>query len=452
MRLMDKKKLDPVTLSVLGLIFPILTDDLEPCAIQTRVIKNLAVTTAKINDLAVTTAKILDLAVTTAKINDLAVTNAKIGNLAVDTAQIANLAVTTGKIALLAVDTAQIAALAVTAAKIDALAVTTAKIDNLAVTDAKINDCAIGKLTAGNLSVIGTLVSGGKFVTGVAGTNRIEITPTLIVGYDSSNVAQFYLQASDGKAYAGAGSVVLDSGGLKIYGSDVATFYYSTFPRGYIFTPSSYFVFQGNNCGFSIEADDASWIGTNSGDIELSPDGLDVFPASTDTDLGTATYYFDDVNYSDLIDRTPSPHFIKDAVSKIKALKTHTTTKNKKGYSPVQIETFTRESMPIDLIVPVTQRDKDKAEKTFQNHLKRRQYQLDRKKELEGKLKSLKGTEKVDAQRRIATIDKVIEKNPQIEKLEPQGGVSMNATTGLLLSAIKELTDRVEGLEAKYGG
>jgi len=98
------------------------------------------------------------------------------------------------------------------------LSVTEAVIGSLAVTDAKINDCSIGKLTAGNLTVTGTITT-GKFVTGAAGTNRIEIDANYVAGYNSSNALQFYLQASDGKAYAGGGSVILDSVGAHIYGN-----------------------------------------------------------------------------------------------------------------------------------------------------------------------------------------------------------------------------------------
>jgi hypothetical protein len=94
----------------------------------------------------------------------------------------------------------------------------TAQIKNLIVTDAKINDCTITKLTAGNLTVVGTLTT-GKFVTGATGSNRIEITSGLIVGYNAANVAQFYLSAADGKAYCGAGAVVLDSVGILLDGS-----------------------------------------------------------------------------------------------------------------------------------------------------------------------------------------------------------------------------------------
>jgi len=136
----------------------------------------------------VTTARIADMAVTSAKIDDLAITNAKIANLTITDAKIAN------------------------------LAITTAKIDNLAITNAKINDCSIDKLTAGNLTVTGTITT-GKFVTGASGTNRIEIDKDYISGYNSSNEKQFYLSASDGKAYCAAGKIVLDKSGIYIEGT-----------------------------------------------------------------------------------------------------------------------------------------------------------------------------------------------------------------------------------------
>lgn len=85
----------------------------------------------------------------------------------------------------------------------------------LSVTDAVISTCSIGKLTAGNLTVTGTITT-GKFVTGAAGSNRIEIDANYVAGYNSSNVLQFYLSAADGKAYCGAGSVVLDSAGITL--------------------------------------------------------------------------------------------------------------------------------------------------------------------------------------------------------------------------------------------
>ena len=64
-----------------------------------------------------------------------------------------------------------------------------------------------------------TLADSGKFVTGASGTNRIEITSSTIAGINSSNVTQFEIKASDGKAYFGAGSCVLDAtDGITIKG------------------------------------------------------------------------------------------------------------------------------------------------------------------------------------------------------------------------------------------
>jgi len=51
-------------------------------------------------------------------------------------------------------------------------------------------------------------------VHGTPGAQRVEISGDEIAGYNSGNVKQFYLQASDGKAYAGAGAVVLDADGI----------------------------------------------------------------------------------------------------------------------------------------------------------------------------------------------------------------------------------------------
>jgi hypothetical protein len=136
-------------------------------------------------------------------------------------------------IGLAKITTAMIQDLAVTSAKINDLAVTNAKIDALAVTDAKITSLSVTKLTAGNLTVIGTITT-GKWVTGAAGTNRIEIDANYIAGYNSSNVLQFYLSAATGKAYAGAGAVVLDTAGITINGQ-VLAFKCNTTTVGYLY-------------------------------------------------------------------------------------------------------------------------------------------------------------------------------------------------------------------------
>ena len=192
-------------------IFP--PAQVDPASIITQMLRNGSIATVKIED----------LAVTTAKIDNLAVTNAKIDNLAVTTA------------------------------KIDNLAVTTAKIENLAVTDAKIENLSVSKLTTGNLTCIGTITT-GALQTGASGTNRIRIDSTYIAGYNSANVLQFYLSAADGKAYAGAGAVILDSSGIIITGQ------YLQFRAG---TDMNNFIWASEGSGLYIQAGTA--------DLHLSP-------------------------------------------------------------------------------------------------------------------------------------------------------------------------------------
>jgi len=63
-----------------------------------------------------------------------------------------------------------------------------------------------------------TILDGGfRFLSSMTG-ERIEITPSEVAGFSSDNTKQFYLQASDGKAYAGAGAVVLDASGVIFNG------------------------------------------------------------------------------------------------------------------------------------------------------------------------------------------------------------------------------------------
>jgi hypothetical protein len=73
-----------------------------------------------------------------------------------------------------------------------------------------------------SLSVTGTLtLSGsGKLITAASPAARVELTTTELAGYSDATTKQFYLDASTGKAYAGAGAVRLDTDGLTIVISD----------------------------------------------------------------------------------------------------------------------------------------------------------------------------------------------------------------------------------------
>jgi len=68
----------------------------------------------------------------------------------------------------------------------------------------------------------GIFITDGKFkIASSTSGNRIEIDADEIAGYDAAGTKQFYLQASNGKAYAGGGVVVLDEDGIAIdVGSD----------------------------------------------------------------------------------------------------------------------------------------------------------------------------------------------------------------------------------------
>jgi len=75
----------------------------------------------------------------------------------------------------------------------------------------------------GSLDKPGIYILDGRFRIASSTTgNRIDITADEIAGYDSAGVKQFYLQASDGKALAGGGAVVLDEDGLYLVGTGVA--------------------------------------------------------------------------------------------------------------------------------------------------------------------------------------------------------------------------------------
>jgi len=113
----------------------------------------------------------------------------------------------------------------------------TADIENLAVTTAKINDCSITKLTAGNLTVTGTLTTGGylkstNYVADTAGwqvdyLGNAEFNSVKVRGsiYTSSIVSGNTLTIS-GTISAGAGNIILDSSGLDVkYGANFRMFY-----------------------------------------------------------------------------------------------------------------------------------------------------------------------------------------------------------------------------------
>ncbi len=303
------------------------------------------------------------------------------------------------------------------------ISIQSARINDLIVNNAKIVTCSITKLTAGDLKVVGTIVSGGKFVTGPVDTTRIEISVDEIVGYNASNVKQFYLQASDGKAYAGGGAIILDSTALSIYGQ-LLKFYSGT---TYVGVAGAY-------------STTAMWMGAAASGIDLSLlsgnliyAGRSILPTSTSYDLGDATNYWDDVNYTDLIDRASAKPIFDSYSDVIKGIKTKRrkvtikqaeaegmgkkTIKRIKKYDG-KIEEFDLDTFPEDLLDIPTQEDYDKAEQRYQQRLK----------EIKGE-----GGE---------TLLPII-------KLTPRIGKSLNDQVYVILRSQQEILDRLDKLEAK---
>jgi hypothetical protein len=126
------------------------------------------------------------------------------------------------------ITTTQIADNAITTPKLYAGAVTTEKLAAGSVTSDILaaNSVTAGKIAAG---AVGTTqltadwITGKKFRTSgrASGGAGIEIDDSSIRGYSDATTVQFYLSASDGKAYAGGGNVILYNGGILVVGQNL---------------------------------------------------------------------------------------------------------------------------------------------------------------------------------------------------------------------------------------
>lgn len=87
------------------------------------------------------------------------------------------------------------------------------------VTADKINVTNLAAVNAstGNLTVTGNLtLSGGTFRTAASPAARVEMSGSLLAGYSSGTTKQFWISATDGKAYAANGKIALDSSGIQL--------------------------------------------------------------------------------------------------------------------------------------------------------------------------------------------------------------------------------------------
>ncbi|MCJ7828151.1 MAG: phage tail protein [Dehalococcoidia bacterium] len=281
----------------------------------------------------------------------------------------------------------------------------------------------VTNLQAGSgLTVYGTIIAGGGGVKiSSTGINIFGLGNALTTRATEAGTIQCYVGA-DGRFYAGAGAVKLDSAGLTIYGQ-LLKFYSGT-------------TYVGVAGAFSTTA---MWMGAAAANINLTllagSGGFiyasqSILPTSTSHDLGSATSYWDDVNYTDLFDRASAkPIFdsYTDVIKGIKTKKRKITIKKaedegmgKRTIKRIEkhggnIEEFDLATFPEDLLDVPTQEDYDEAEK--------------RNKELseyagEGILLPIK-------------------------KLTPKVGKSLNDLVYVMLRSQQEILERLERLEAK---
>lgn len=310
------------------------------------------------------------------------------------------------------------------------------------------NGTAFHRTKASSLTSTGLVILDQVYTTG--GTYGLVRKTQINAGYIELTSSGFLINEDNITAQDGA--VVIDgANGITLDNTDMY-FLDSGDPSGFLgYSSGVGMILSALNSGEDLS------LYALGGDILIYAGGHDVLPDDQDTDLGDATYYFDDINYSDLYDRTASPLKVESALEKIKSIGTHKVIKQKKGEQPKEVETFDRDTLPSELISPVTQADHDKALLHYQKSQERiaeRARRLTLYKERIGQLESLGGQLKPHGQQALAKLRQIVavsEANPLPVpvKREPQPGISMNATQGLFLSAIKELTERIEKLEAK---
>lgn len=259
-----------------------------------------------------------------------------------------------------------------------------AQIKDAIITSAKIGTLDASKITSGYISVdrleAGSITAAKLSLTGewynasgveIDSTHGINIYGTanaLTTRATKTGTIQCYIGA-DGKIYAGAGAIMLDSSGLTIYGQ-VLKFYSGA---TYVGVAGAY-------------STTAMWMGAVAGSLSLLSAGSiyagrSILASSTTYDIGDATYYFDDINYKDLIDRgCARPVFpsYSDVIRGIKTKRRHVTLQEAKdegmGKAAIErikkygeeIEELDLDTFPEDMLRIPTQEDYDKAERRYQ--------------------------------------------------------------------------------------
>jgi hypothetical protein len=301
---------------------------------------------------------------------------------------------------------------------------------------------SIRDLSVGTLNAVMNLGSGAAIQSAASGT-RISITAAEIAGYNGAT-KQFYLSASDGKAYAGAGAVTLDSSGITIDGSvslvalrlknGANTAYFSKHTGGT--TGGVQLQMPNNTDSFTIVfGTGSSFFIDNDNHIMYWGSTLTAInPYSVGTcDLGTSVKYFNEINYKTLTDRGCPMPMVDSALDSIKNMRTKKRKMtiedaDKEGMGSrakkrilkstnKELEEIDLSTYPEEILSIPTQKDRDDAERDYQREIEKAQkHNLD-----------------------ISLIKKDL----------PKIGICINELVMIHTKAIQELLTRIESLEAK---
>jgi len=297
--------------------------------------------------------------------------------------------------------------------------------------DAAINSLTVSKLTAGNLSVTGTLTGSGivkssNYLAGSAGWqieadgsaefNNVKVRGSI---YTSSIISGNTLTVS-GTISAGGGNVTInDSDGITInepvgeYGPYLIMKNAGT-TVGYLCTGDSQMVVE--SCGSLLLMGSDVTLDSDY-DIILTPTGHDVRPhTANDTDLGTSTYYFRTLEIVDINYHSPMK-MAKNALDKIRAVRTEIIN---------GVESIDKTSLPEQVLRRPTPADDEKANLTYLRDIK----------SYNAKFERLRWKHPERANSLMRPI-----------RAYPTVAVNSNDLLGLIISSIQELANKIDKRE-----
>lgn len=162
------------------------------------------------------------------------------------------------------------------------------------------------EISAGYIKLTTTqnMATQGLSIVTAASGQRIEITSSAITGYNSIGVEQFYLSATDGKAYCGGGNVAMGSegivvsgvvsisdGGVSLYGNTLQFYDGATLRGGIGCVGSSLYIGASGDIGIASGAN---------GQTDVVGYGVSI-QATTEIELDGATISFGGTISSDIV-------------------------------------------------------------------------------------------------------------------------------------------------------